>query len=167
MPIAGRLVLTRLAAYYLAPYIDCGVLISSTAGTIEAIHGRVTVQTPGAACLVCRNRIDLARASAEQLSSDERAQRQREGYAPELGQQEPSVVTFTTAIASQAVTELLERLSAFGPEPVPTEVLLRFHDREVSTNRLDPRPGHLCHPDSGYLGRGDVEPFIGQLWKAS
>lgn len=164
---AGRLVLTRLAAYYLIPYVDCGVLISSRDGVVNGIHGRVTVQTPGAACLVCRGRIDIARAAAEQLPASERVERQREGYAPELGQEEPAVIAFTNAVASQAVTELLERFIGFGGEPVPTEVLLRFHDRETSGNREDPRRGHYCHPGSEVLGSGDADPFLGQLWKAS
>jgi hypothetical protein len=165
---AGRLVLTRLASFYLIPFIDCGVLISSTNGMIDGIDGRVTVQTPGAACLVCRNRIDLARASAEQLDPLERQLRQDEGYAPELGRVEPAVVTFTTQVASQAVSELLERLIGYGPEPVPTEVLLRFHDREVSTNLQSPQPGHFCRPgEDGSLGRGDSDPFLGQLWRAA
>lgn len=164
---AGRLILTRLAAYYLLPLIDCGVLISSSDGTIDAIHGRVTVQTPGAGCLVCRNRIDLARAAAEQLLEEEREARQREGYAPELGAAEPAVVTFTTAVAAQAVTELLDRLVGFGPTPTPTEVLLRIHDRELSGNRLDPKPHHLCSRDGGSLATGDRDPFIGQLWRTA
>ena len=164
---AGRLVLTRLATYYLCPFIDCGVLISSANEVIEAIHGRVTVQTPGAACLVCRNRIDLARAAAEQLPEDERVARQREGYAPELEHSEPAVVTFTTAVAAQAVTELLDRFIGFGPNPIPTEVLLRIHDREISGNRMDPKPNHLCAPDAGTLGSGDRDPFIGQIWRAA
>lgn len=164
---AGRLILTRLAAYYLCPFIDCGVLISSTNEVIEAIHGRVTVQTPGAACLVCRNRVDLARAAAEQLPEEERALRQREGYAPELEHAEPAVVTFTSAVAAQAVTELLDRFIGFGPTPSPTEVLLRIHDREISGNRIDPKPQHLCDPAAGILGSGDHDPFIGQLWRAA
>jgi molybdopterin/thiamine biosynthesis adenylyltransferase len=163
---AGRLVLARLASYYLVPLVDCGVLISSTSGTINGIDGRVTVQTPGAACLVCRNRVDLARAAAEQLDPGERRLRQDEGYAPELGRVEPAVVTYTSQVAGQAVSELLERIIGYGPEPVPTEVLLRFHDREISTNIQSPKTGHFCHPVDGWLGRGDSEPFLGQLWRS-
>jgi hypothetical protein len=157
-------VLSRIAAYYLVPLFDCGVLISSEMHSIIGIDGRVTVQTPGEACLTCRGRIDLARAAAEQLDPSERALREDEGYAPELGRIEPAVVTFTTAVASQAVTELLERFIGFGPEPVPTEVLLRIHERQMSTNRRLPLDGHFCHPQTGQLGRGDSEPFLGQLW---
>ncbi len=164
---AGRLTLSRLAAYYLIPLIDCGILIGSDDGTITGIDARVTVQTAGAACLVCRHRIDVARAAAELLNPEERRQRQDEGYAPELGRIEPAVVTFTTLVASHAVTELLERLIGFGPDPVPTELLLRCHEREISTNVVKPRPGHYCDPSAGVLGTGDTDPFLGQLWQTT
>ena len=162
---AGRLVLSRLASYYLIPIIDCGVLLSSDgAGQLSGIDGRVTTLVPGQACLVCRDRIDLARAAAELLTPDERARRVDEGYAPALGFTEPAVVAFTTLVAATAVSELLERLIGYGPEPRPSEVLLRVHEREISTNIALPRLGHYCHLLSGKLGLGPIEPFLEQAW---
>jgi hypothetical protein len=164
---AGRLVLSRIATYLLTPVIDCGVLLTSAAGDrLTGIDGRVTVLVPGQACLVCRGRVDMARASAELLTSDERMRREDEGYAPALGRTEPAVVTFTTAVASAAVSELLERLIGYGPEPRPSEILMRWHEREISTNVAEPRDGHYCHPSSDKLGRGEVEPFLEQVWPA-
>lgn len=126
---AGRLVLSRLASYLLTPVIDCGVLLSSgRGGQLSGIDGRVTVLAPGAACLVCRNRIDLSRASAEMLAPDEHQRLADEGYAPALTGVEPAVVAYTTQVAAAAVGELLERLIHYGPEPVPSEMLLRVHD---------------------------------------
>ena len=72
---------------------------------------------------------------------------------------------FTTQVAAAAVSELLERLIHYGPEPVPTEVLLRAHEREVSTNDQDPRDGHYCHPGRSKLGLGDTAPFLEQTWQ--
>ena len=163
---AGRLVLSRIASYLLTPVIDCGVLLSSGSDSrIEGIDGRVTVLGPGAACLVCRNRIDLQRAAAEMLSPDEHQRLADEGYAPALAGAEPAVVAFTTQVAAAAVSELLERLIHYGPEPVPTEILLRVHEREVSTNDQSPRDGHYCHPGRGKLGLGVTEPFLEQAWQ--
>jgi hypothetical protein len=161
---AGRLVLSRLATYALTPVIDCGVILSSDQSTLTGIFGRVTVLHPGVACLICRGRIDLRRAGAEVLPEIEQQSRAREGYAPELGDVEPAVVTFTTAVAAQAVTEVLERLTGFGPTPPPSEVLLRIHDREISTNRALPRERHYCHPASGKLGLGVTTPFLEMTW---
>jgi len=162
---AGRLVLSRMATFALVPVIDCGVLLSSDAdGLLNGIDGRVTTLTAGQACLVCRNRIDLSRAASELLTPEERVRRVDEGYAPALGGVEPAVVTFTTLVAATAVSELLERLIGYGPEPRPSEVLLRCHEREISTNMALPRERHYCHPASGKLGLGITRPFLEQAW---
>lgn len=163
---AGRMVLSRLATYQLIPVIDCGVLIDSAGGTVRGIHARVTVLHPGAACLLCRGRVDPARAAAELAPPDEHARLVREGYAPELPGVEPAVVAYTTLAAALAVGELLERLVGYGQEPAPSEVLARVHEREIGTNTRQPRTGHYCDPNAGRLGTGDTEPFLGQAWAA-
>jgi len=162
---AGRLVLSRLSTYLLTPVIDCGVLLSSDLeDSLTGIDGRITILSPGQACLICRNRIDLARASAELLTPDERIRRQDEGYAPALTRTEPAVVTFTTLVGATAVSELLERLIGYGPTPRPSEILLRCHEREISTNVAQPREHHYCNPSSGKLGVGITQPFLEQTW---
>ena len=164
---AGRLVISRLSTYFLLPVIDIGVLLSSDgAGTLVGIDGRVTTLFPGTACLVCRNRIDTARAAAELQTPDERRRLADEGYAPALGAVEPAVVAFTTSVAALAVNELLDRLIGFGPPERPTETLLRLHEREISTNKALPRDVHYCHPSLGKWGAGQEEPYLGQLWPA-
>ena len=163
---AGRLVLSRIASYLLTPVIDCGVLLSSgPGGQLDGIDGRVTVLAPGTACLVCRDRINLERAAAEMLAPGERRRLADEGYAPALPGIEPAVVAFTTQVAAAAVSELLERLVHYGPEPAPTEVLMRAHEREISTNDQDPCEGHYCHPGKGKLGLGVTDPFLEQVWQ--
>ena len=162
---AGRLVLSRLSTYLMEPVIDIGVILSSdSTGRLTGIDGRVTVMSPGCACLVCRDRIDVARAASELMQPEERQRLENEGYAPALRGVEPAVVAFTTAVAAAAVNELLERLIGYGPRPRPSEVLLRWHEREISTNLVSPRAGHYCHPDNGKLGWGDRAPFLEQLW---
>lgn len=162
---AGRLVLSRLSTYFLLPVIDVGVLLSSdVSGVLNGIDGRVTTLLPGSACLVCRNRIDMTRASAELKTPAERKRLADEGYAPALGQTEPAVVAFTTAVAAAAVNELLDRFIGYGPPERPNETLLRLHEREISTNRAAPRETHYCHPAQGKWGAGNEEPFLGQLW---
>lgn len=162
---AGRLVLSRLATFILTPVIDVGVLLSNDkSGRLSGIDGRVTVLSPGSACLVCRDRIDLARAAQELRTPEERKKLEDEGYAPALAGVEPAVVTFTTAVAAAAVSELLERLIGFGPEPRPSEILLRWHEREVSTNLKAPRPSHYCDEAAGKWGKGSAAPFLEQTW---
>ncbi len=162
---AGRLVLSRLPTYALSVLIDCGVLLSSDSnGTLTGIDGRVTVVLPEDACLLCRGRIDLRRAAAERMTPEEHAARLREGYAPALAGVEPAVVTYTTAVAAIAVSELIERLVHYGPEPVPSEVLLRLHERELSTNRAVPKQQHYCDPAAGKIGLINATPFLELTW---
>src|SRR6266850_1451827 len=162
---AGRLVLSRLATYLLLPVIDCGVLLSSDRnGVITGIDGRVTIVLPEQACLVCRGRIDLQRAAAEMLTEQELKSRVKEGYAPNLAGVEPAVVTFTTFVAAAAVSELLERLIGYGPEPRPNEVLLRCHEREISSNIGTSALRHYCHPSAGKVGAGITTPFLEISW---
>ncbi|WAX58522.1 ThiF family adenylyltransferase [Jatrophihabitans cynanchi] len=162
---AGRMVLSRLSTYLLVPVIDCGVLLSSDgAGRLDGIHGRVTVLHPGQACLICRGRVDLGRARSEMLTPEERNRLVDEGYAPALPGVEPAVVAYTSAVAAAAVAELIERLTHHGVDPVPSEVLLRLHDREVSTNNQEPLDRHYCHDSSGKIGLGLTAPFLDQTW---
>lgn len=162
---AGRLVLSRLSSYMLIPMIDCGVLLSSGPDCrLTGIDGRVTVLYPGAACLQCRGRVDMSKAGAEMLPSEDHERLVNEGYAPALGSTEPSVVPFTTMVGAAAVGELLERLIGYGVEPPPSEILLRCHEREISTNIAASRERHFCHPINGNLGVGITDPFLGRTW---
>lgn len=162
---AGRLVLSRFSTFLATPIIDVGVLLTNDeAGKLVGIDGRITTLFPGSACLVCRNRVDLARAATELRSPEERKRLENEGYAPALAGIEPAVVTFTTGVASAAINEVLDRLIGFGPNPRPNEVLLRWHEREISTNRANPKERHYCHPDSHKIGKGDSHPFLEQAW---
>lgn len=161
---AGRLRLSRLPYYYLTPVIDCGIQIHADVdGIISGIFGRVTTLYPGAACLTCRDRIDLRLADAEMRAADEQQRLEKEGYAPALPGVEPAVVAFTTLVASTAVSEFLERLVGYGETPSPTEVILYIHDRAVRANAQDPRPDHYCDPSTRRVGT-DRDMFLGLNW---
>lgn len=166
----GRSILTRLAIYYLIPVFDMGVKISSNEGVIESIQGRVTTLMAGSACLFCRGRINSDRISSEilQASDPDRAESlRREGYLPELPGATPAVISFTTAIASSAVTELLHRLTGFmGAERVSTEVIHLFDQTRVRTNSTQPNPDCGICANRERWGRGDCQPFLGVTWRA-
>jgi len=162
---AGRLVLSRHAYYYGTPVLDCGILLSSDAEqNLTGIDGRVTRIGPGAACLLCRGRIDTALAAAEAMDPDEYQRLRRDGYVPALPGQAPAVVTFTSLVAALSVSELLELIIGYGVAPRPTEVLARLHDRELRSNRVPPGQSHYCDPCSPALMRGDVDPHLDLTW---
>src|SRR4051794_8977267 len=102
---AGRAILSRLAYYYCLLVVDMGVMISARDGAITGLNARMTVVAPGTPCLFCRGRIDLARLREEMQTPEELERLVAEGYAQGLAEQDPSVVPYTTMIASFAVDE--------------------------------------------------------------
>lgn len=162
----GRLLLNRLAYFYLIPVIDMGLAIdpSPNGGPLRDLSGRVTVLTPGAPCLLCRGIVDLITAGHEELKRrhpEEYERRKREAYVRGGGNPAPAVVTFTTATACLAVDELLQGLTGFrGPDGWAWQRSRRFDLMQ------DRRPGAIQKPscpvcsDTGYWGRADIEPFL-------
>lgn len=164
---AGRAVLSMFAAYYFVPVMDMGVKIDSVAGIINSVQGRVTILTPGSACLFCRGRItaDGVRAQAIQEANPEEAEELRkQGYAPELQDHAPAVISLTTAVAATAVTELIHRLTGFmGPERKTSEIIHFFDQTRLRPNHVPATPECFCG-DRTRWGRGDVQPFLDSVW---
>jgi len=159
---AGRLRLSRLPYFYQLPVIDCGVKLDSDEDSgIRGIFGRITLVYPGEACLICRDRIDIALATAEQRSAMEQSALEKEGYAAALPGVEPAVVAFTSLVAATSVAELLERLIGYGDSAVPSELILRIHDRRISLNSQAPTTGHYCDP---HKPPRHSEMFLGLNW---
>lgn len=159
---SARLILNRWAYWHLAPVIDVAVLVSSNHGTIESIDGRLTWLAPGAACLLCRGRVDPTAAYAEHLDPAERRRLAEQGYAPELDEPQPSIVSYTTLMAALAVTELLNRMFGLA-NTLPTEVLLQLRDRSISLNRRKPRDGCFCGAPEEWA-KGHAEPYLDLTW---
>lgn len=159
----GRVTLSRLAVWYLIPVIDMGVKLTSTDGSLTGIEARITVIGPDTGCLQCRGRISPQALQAEVLEAGERAGRVAEGYAVGLAERDPAVIAFTTGVAAHAVSEFLARTFSLDDEPPSTELLLRFHRREIRRNTRSGEVGHWC-TDQANVGAGDAAPFLGTLW---
>ena len=158
----GRGVLARLAYWYLIPVIDMGFIIDVRQNSVHGLFGRVTVLQVGNACLLCRGRLSPQDIALEAMSPAERQLRAAEGYAPGLGEPDPSVVSYTTLIGSLAVSEMLSRL--FIPvREAPSELLVRVVERSISRNRTAGKDGHFC-VDKHQWGLGDEHPMLGQIW---
>lgn len=90
----------------------------------------------------------------------------KEGYIPRLGDRAPAVMSFTTAVAASAVTELLHRLTGFmGAERESTEVIHLIDQTRLRTNAVPPREDCFCADKSTYWGRSDVKPFLDTTWR--
>lgn len=160
---AGRAILSRLAYWYCLPVFDVGVVITTSEGEVTGLFERLTVMGPGTTCLFCRDRIDVDRMREEALSNDERRQLVDEGYARGLDDPDPSVIAYTTMVASLAVDEFLQRLFGFGLKRPADELLVRVPDREIRRLRRLPRDGHFC-ADQSVSGRADREPPLDTMW---
>jgi len=161
---APRGILVQLALRYFIPVFDMGVLVKSTDGIIDDVVMRVTTLMPGEACLFCRGRISAKEIMLESLSEDERAAQAAEGYAPELANRNPAVISFTSATASFAVSELLHRLTGYmGDARVSSEVLVFFDKNRLRTNRQAADDECLCS-QRHLWGRGDSRSFLNITW---
>jgi molybdopterin/thiamine biosynthesis adenylyltransferase len=164
----GRSILCRMAIDYYVPVIDVGVKIDSIEGSIVSVQGRVTTLVPGTACLFCRGRITTEGVRAQVIESFNPMQAEelrRQRYVPELQDNAPAVIAFTTAVASTAVGELLHRLTRFmGSERVSSKVIHFFDESKMRTNHV--LPGYDCFcGDRQRWGRGDQQPFLEMLWQ--
>lgn len=160
---AGRLVLNELSIHYFIPLFDMGVLIDSNQGDLRSILGRITIVQPKANCLLCRKWVYPDLAAAELLPPEIREQRIREGYAPELPDSDPAVITFTTAVASQAVMEMLHLLTGYmGEEREVRDIIWRLDSRAFKF-RPDPMIEECSCTSPKKVGRGDLKQFLGMI----
>ncbi len=159
---AGRIVLSRLAYWYLAPVFDMGFLVWTDEAHVTGLFGRVTSMIPGEPCLICRRRIDLGMARAEVLLPEERERLRREGYVPGLDEPAAALIPFTAAVASLALNELLGRMIGYLSDG-PGEVFMYFHDRQLRRIQGHVVEGHFCG-DRDAWGRGDETPRLGMTW---
>lgn len=164
----GKSLLSRVAVYYGIPVFDMGVKIDSKEGIIKSIQGRVTTLLPEEACLFCRGRLntDKIRAESEEETNPKNASLLRkEGYIPELPHKAPAVISFTTSIASVAISEFLHRLTGcFGEERESSEVTYLFDQTRLGTNRTPSKRDCFC-ASTNHVYRGDTYPFLGVNWR--
>ncbi len=165
----GRLLLNRLAYFYLIPVIDMGLAIDPRPDGygLRDLTGRVTVLFPEAPCLLCRGVVDPVVARDEEMrrqSPEEYERRKREAYVHGGGDPAPAVVTFTTATACLAIDELLQALTGFRfPEGWVWQRTRRF---DLLTDRrpgADSKPNCPVCSSRDYWGRSDIEPFLDRV----
>lgn len=163
----GRSILSKLAVMYMIPVFDMGVEIDPEDYQIKSVRGRVTVLMPGSPCLFCRGAVTPDVITAEILHAtnpEDYEARRREGYVPGLPGNAPAVITFTTSVASAAISEMLHRFTGYmGSTRESTEVILRFDESKISMNSKPARPECWCS-DPNIWGRGDVDPFLDLTW---
>ena len=166
----GRSILNDIALFYAIPTIDMAVKIDSNANLIRSATGRVTVLVPGSACLFCRQRITPEGIRTEIVRENnpkEYSRLNKEGYVEGTDVPDPAVISFTSSVASFAVSEFLQRLTGFmGDDRKANETLLLFDKGKVSSNSTRPSLDCKCSSEQ-VIGRGDTTDFLGLTWDES
>lgn len=162
---AGRAKLARFAVWYLVPVIDMGFIIDTDENKrVRGLFGRVTTLLPGAACLLCRQHITAEGIRVDGLPEEERQRLAAEGYAPGLGDPDPSVGVYTTMTATFALNAMLERLFGYSPDAGgSTELIIRVDDLKLSRNSRPPTLQHFCGNKEKW-GRGDTDQLLETTW---
>lgn len=112
----GRSIVNQLCYQYLIPTINLGVRITSDAGKITNAIGVLDVLRPGKPCLWCKQFLRSERISAESMPNNYYAGLKHEGYVEDINIPEPSVISFTSSVASTATSIFIQFMTNFmGP----------------------------------------------------
>ena len=161
----GRLILNRLAYFYLLPVIDTGLSVNPTRpGKPAQVSGRVTVLRPQTTCLLCRKVVNPRRAREQGLRykrPEEYAQQVKEGYITDSNTPTPVVGTFTTETATAAVNEFLAGVAGLrGRKGWASERTIRYDLDRCRTTGCPPTENcPVCGDDESW-GLGDTQPFL-------
>lgn len=162
---AGRILLNRFAYFYLTPVIDMGLVISvkNDPPEIQDLQGRISYLFPGSDCLLTKGVINADLAYSENLkrnSPDRYESLKEEAYVLGEGNPAPSVVTFTTQVASISINEFLNRMQNFNVNGKVAHRIIFFHrDMELKPSNIKNNECRICG-NSYYWGRGDMNPFL-------
>lgn len=148
----GRSIVNQIAYQYLIPTINLGLRIDSDKGIIKGAAGGVDILTPDKPCLWCRGFLSSDRIHAESLPKAERKALLREGYVEDIDTPTPSVINFTSTLASLAVTQFLQLITDFNQaDPIPDRMNYFIQENEVSEGNVGgSQPSCICKKHKGF-----------------
>lgn len=164
--IRGRMVADRLAAAFLLPLIDIGVVIptrkTNEGVVIAEVCGRIDYVFPGGSSLRDRGVYTPETLLAESLAEVApvaHAEQVKAGYIQGLTEQAPSVIALNMRAASTGVMEFIARAYPFRHEPnglyARTDFMLAENIQEFTAEqsfKTTPTP---------LLASGNAEPLLG------
>ena len=109
----GRSVVNQVAYQYMIPTINLGVKVASNNGAISAAVGALDVLRPEKPCLWCKQFLRAERIAVESLPASNRQILQQEGYVEDIQTPTPSVISFTSSVASSAVSTFIHFFTNF------------------------------------------------------
>ncbi|ULO07055.1 ThiF family adenylyltransferase [Paenibacillus sp. 19GGS1-52] len=159
----GRSILSDISLRYYIPLFDMGVRIDSQNEVLNDILGRLTIVQPGSACLFCLGIVNPHQMMMESKTKEERDNLVREGYAAELAEADPAVIAYTTAIASLATAELINKLTGLSRESDRTGLIYDFGNHQVHLSSTSRKKTCKCG-QVDVLGSGDMPMFLDLVW---
>lgn len=160
----GRLILNKIASFYLLPYFDLGVRADADGtGNVSYVGGAIHYVQPGKSSLLSRGATNLETARAEYMKRKDPAvyaQQLKEKYIRGVREDRPAVISLNAQAASMAVNEFLARIHPFRADPnaecartsfdLTNGLLIKERENEF------PR----CDVVRKYVGRGDMRPLL-------
>ncbi|HVT26942.1 MAG TPA: ThiF family adenylyltransferase [Lacipirellulaceae bacterium] len=158
----GRDALNRVAAFYIIPYVDVGVLLQADGkGSVQQVCAAVHYLIPDGSSLLSRRVITAEQVRAESLrrrSPDQYAALRKEGYIQGVNVDSPAVISINGFAASHAVNEMLARIHPFRRDANSEFRAQTFSLSDGAWLRIEDGPA--CPFLSKRTGRGDCEPML-------
>lgn len=145
----ARMVFNAICHQYLIPGFDLGtrIEVDPDTGEVGEIRTNIRLVLPRAGCLRCNNLISGEKLQEESLP---KAERDRNRYIDEIPA--PSVISFNTLAAAQAVTDFLLMMGNLMDESASTDYLL-FRPRRRRHEPLVPQTASAGCRDCGTTNR--------------
>ena len=160
--VDGRHLLNQIATFYLVPYFDLGVKLTSDGkGGINQIMGTVHYIQPGLSSLRTRGVYtdeDLRAASMYRTDIDYYHEQKKSGYIVDITVDSPAVISINTQVASMAVNEFLARVHPYRYDA----------NKEFATLRISLTDAYMQNEGEGetdlylnkFAGRGNIKPLL-------
>lgn len=153
----GRSIVNQIAYQYLIPTINLGVRITSDSGTISHAIGAIDMLRPDKPCLWCKQFLNAERIRAESLPSKERSKLLKEGYVDDIDTPAPTVISFTSSIASQGVSLFLHLATNFmGISGDISRVNQDFLTGSISRGTTQINKNCICQKVKGFGDLTDI-----------
>ncbi len=151
----SRSVVQQVAYQYLIPCIDIGTTITTSAGKVTGIFGRVQQVGPDQPCLWCSNLLNSEEVRQDMMNDFER---KADPYIQGASTPAPSVISINGTVVSVAVTMFLGLVTSI---PVQSRYLLY----NAGTSNLRPvrasaKEGCFICSRTGAFGRGDTQALF-------
>jgi hypothetical protein len=145
----ARMLVNAIAYQYFIPCIQLGsrIDVDQKSGEVGDIRGNARLILPSIGCLRCHQMISPTRLQEEARDPDER---ERNRYIAEVPA--PSVITFNTALASQAATDFLLMNVGLLEQSAPLDYLRSRPRRREMQHIVDVTNRHTCS-DCGTVRR--------------